>query len=322
MEYPLVFNSHDEHVKHVKENKDFYRKILLEDPSVIDSLVQERYEKKSATFKETEERLKESRQKLEEEKRAMEQSKKYMETLQQDQIAAKTKMDQMIKLITVLSEEKQKLEKVNEKQKEVSALAEKKQGEHSMYKGKFHEEFTHMCLDEAFPEFVIEGKGQTRCMDKRMVHRFKNYTLGVECKDKGTITTADITKFRKDSITNQFKGCIFISTSKIVDIVEVEDDFKLVNNELFIYSKNREIIVQMIKLFINYIETDKDESKLVYLMGDFKELYKQWISTKKSMLDFDKFFWTILEKNGINLTVKGNVFLAPASKCKSGKVPY
>ena len=322
MNYPLIFNTQEEHVLHIKNNKEFYKSILLEDENVIHELVEEKYKKSSIDIQTKEKMLEESKVKLELEKKQVMDNKREFEKLKVESVENKTRLDEMIKMIQTLSSEKQKLTEKSEKQKEVIELAEKKIGEHSMYKGKFNEEFTHMCLSDEFSDFEIEGKGQTHCMDKRMVHRFKNYTIGIECKDKDKITTQDINKFRKDKITNKFKGCIFISTSKINDIVVQEDDFKLMNDELFIYSKNKEIIITIIKIFINYIETDKDESKLMYLMGDFRELYKQWISTKKNIMDFDKFFWTILEKNGIDINVKGNLFLVPLSKCKSGKKPY
>lgn len=328
MTYPLIFNTEEEHILHVKENPDFYKKILLEDKKLIESLVNERYQKSSKQLEEEKQKLlKESetnKKQLEEEKQKLLKDKELFDNVKNEMIKLKEQQLATNELLDKLKQEKTKLLEQNLKQKEIINLSEKKVGDHSMYKGKFNEEFTHMCLEEYFSDnFKIEGKGEIHCMDKRMCHKTKNYTLGIECKSKTRIVTQDIDKFRKDKITNKFKGNIFISSCKISKIVELEDDFCLLNNdELYIFSKNKDIILTIIKLFISYIESDKDESKLMYLMGEFKQLYKQWINTKKSLLDFDKLFINILKNNGFEINIKGNTYLVPISKCKNSKYPY
>jgi len=323
MLYPLSFNTKEEHIVHIKMNTEFYKSVLLEDETIINGLVQEKLTKNSTELVKERKLLEEQTHKLMLEKQLIDKSKENYTKLQEENELRFKNIEKLTQTISKLNETNVKLQEQNSKQKELLDLSDKKVGEHSMYKGKYNEEFTHMCLEDYFGDnFIIEGKGQTHCMDKRMVHKYNNYTIGIECKNKEKITAQDIDKFRKDKITNKFNGCVFISTCQITNIVEIEDDFNIINDELYIYSKNKDIITRMIKLFVNYIETDKDESKMMYLMGEFKVLYRQWMTTKKSIMQFDKLFWTILKNNGIEFSKNGDLFLTPLSKCKSNKIPY
>ena len=93
-------------------------------------------------------------------------------------------------------------------------LNEKRIGDHSMYKGEFQEKKMELILKEYFSQnYEILGDKHMKCMDIRVKHKSKEYTIGVECKYKKKITKQDIEKFKSDKISNDFKASIFLTTS-------------------------------------------------------------------------------------------------------------
>ena len=225
------------------------------------------------------------------------------------------------------NEKLNKLEEHNKKLQELVELKEKQHGEHSMYKGEFEEKHKELILTKYFDKFfTIDGKKKMHCMDIRMIHKDKKYTVGIECKNKKNITQKDIDKFKNDKLNNKhFKLSVFLSTdSSIKNIVTEINNHKIINDELYIYSKDVYYIIIIIQLFIQIYETNNEEKTefgIELYIDIITNLYKNWCCLKKQCLKMDHDLVKSLERININLD-KGHLFITSKTKCKNNCCPY
>ena len=222
-------------------------------------------------------------------------------------------------------EELERLEKENKELQELAELKEKQLGEHSMYKGEFDEKQKEHILNQYFSQdFEIDGTKKMHCMDIRMNHKTKKYTIGIECKNKKNIIQNDIDKFKNDKLRNNFKLSVFLSTeSPIRKIVLTENNYVFENNELYIYSKDTNYIIILIQVFSNLIECDEEDSTETFCKELYIDIitntYKNWCNLKKHCVKMDQDLVNSLKKINIEL-VNGHLFIASKSKLK--KQPY
>ena len=218
------------------------------------------------------------------------------------------------------------LQKENKQLKELAELNKKQYGEHSMYKGEFDEKQKELILNNYFKnDFIIDGCKKMHCMDIRMKHKTNNYIIGIECKNKKNIIQKDVDKFKNDKLNNKFKASIFLSTnSPIKNIVTNENDFKFINDELYIYSKDINLIIILFKIVINNINNNLDENndfnKQLYL-DIIVNLYKNWCNIKKFSQKLDTDLVNSLKRLDLEL-VNGHIFLISKNKCKGNICPY
>ena len=59
----------------------------------------------------------------------------------------------------------------------------------------------------------VINSNHNHCMDIRLKNN--DLQIGIECKYKKSISRDDLDKFKKDKLTNNFVGGIFISTCSI-----------------------------------------------------------------------------------------------------------
>ena len=215
------------------------------------------------------------------------------------------------------------LKEENLELKNIVDLKEKQHGTHSMYKGEFEEKKKEFILKEYFGnDFIIDGDKKMNCMDIRMNHRTKDYSIGIECKDKKNITKNDIEKFKDDKLKNKFKGSIFISiSSPITKIIDEKDTFKLLNDELYIYSKDTHFIMILLKFFVDTLADSKRCENREEYSERLMNQYVQWTSIKKACLKFDKTLVKDIEKLGLKLT-NGHLYLVSKTNCKKEESPY
>ena len=174
-----------------------------------------------------------------------------------------------------------------------------------------------------------------------MTHKELDYIIGIETKEKKSLTPLDINKFRTDRLNNQYWGGIFVSTECGVNgFVKEKDTYKLTDNEIYIYSNDANIIGIAIGCFLHmmeekyrkHIELDNTDTDAEYVKLEEKHnkviehcvvFYKKWAAMKKVHLDFDKQMLISLRDIGVpdNL-FNGHLFLLPKSKCKGSKHPY
>jgi len=232
-----------------------------------------------------------------------------------------------------LEDEKREIVKSAEKErarlKELANLSEKKHGDHSMYKGEFEEKNREQFLSEYFGKrFTICGDKRMRCMDIRMTNILKKYIIGIECKHKKSIANSDITKFKRDKLTNKFKGCIFLSIGcAIGNILQEVNSCKIVNDEFYIYSNDEKYIYMAIEIFIGYLESESTENKISikYYVDHIQAMHKNWEDTKAFILKQDRYMVNSIEKLrklGVNINTRGHLYITSKNNCKSKKAPY
>lgn len=292
--YPLIFNTEEEHVKHVRDNDIFYRGAL----------------KESVTIKE---------------------EKKITEPIDNSNIIEK--MKKMNEQIIIFQQEKLEREAELIKTKELlqdaknlEELLEKKNGISVVHKGICDEKYVEIVLKEvAGDKYIVDNGDATKMMDVRLIRKDGSFTIGIECKDKDKVNKADIDKFRRDKVKNRFKRSIFISTKPIKNILEENNQILLQEDELFIVTNDHVFLGAVMKLYLTSLEiTEKDDcfdTKTIF--DNIIDTYNTWQSTKKQHLNLDQSFLRML-----NLTpefaskVKGHIYLGVTSKFKSGKAPY
>jgi len=224
------------------------------------------------------------------------------------------------------SQIKKELKTKNDKITKLEELVElnnKKTGTHSMFKGEFEEKNKELFLNEYFGNiFDIDGSKKMKCMDIRMTHKIKKYTLGIECKDKKIILKKqDINKFHLDKLECKFRGCIFISVnSNIPGYVDKINHFSIKNkNELYIYSDDSLFVKIIINVFIDYLECEENTMDRCHV-ETLLCVCNQWNNLKSGFLKMDKIISNYLKQKNIN--INGQLYLVSKSKCKSSKEPY
>jgi hypothetical protein len=206
--------------------------------------------------------------------------------------------------------------------KNIVDLNEKQQGTHSMYKGEFEEKKKELILKEYFGnDFQIDGEKKMNCMDIRMNQLDKGYTIGIECKDKKTLTKNDMEKFKCDKLTNKFKGSVFISVScPIKKKSEEKNSYKLINDELYIYSSDVHYIIILLKIFVTLTESERIENT-EKLTDTIMNMYQHWTAVKKACHKMDTSMVEHLQDLGLQLT-NGHLYLVSKTNCKKSKSPY
>jgi len=197
-----------------------------------------------------------------------------------------------------------------------------------MFKGEFDEKQKELIFKEYFGnQFFIDGSKKFHCMDIRLQHKNNNdFTIGIECKNKKTITQNDIDKFKNDKIKNNFSLSIFLSQSSVIPKrVNTNHNFKFENRELYIYSNDLNYIVIVTQIYIFQLLQSYD-SKQERFTSDFfidiiTNLYKNWCCVKKTCQKLDQDLVFSLQKIGIELS-NGHLYLTSKTKCKHNKTPY
>lgn len=218
--------------------------------------------------------------------------------------------------------------KNNELEKILTLSKKSKHGESSVYKGEFGEkQLEYILRDELGNEFQVDGGGETHKMDIRLIHNAKDYSVGVEVKNKKNISKRhDLDKFTRDKVFNNFKGCVFVSTqSPVKNIVDIKNTWKIINdNEIYIYSDNLKFIGFVIKMFLQFLECDSDVTKenIRVVMDNIGTLYNTWGTTKTCLLAMDKQLRIAMNNMGLNGSLDKQLFLVSKSNCKGGKIPY
>jgi hypothetical protein len=217
---------------------------------------------------------------------------------------------------------------------EVKALSCRKEaGEPSCLKGALNEEIVKSILSSPCIKdlgWVVDESrpGMKRAMDIRIKQvaasssacdvssppsSTKGSVIGIECKDKKTITGDDIKKFYRDCSENDFKAACFISTSAPIPVScrtpsssllsegssrlgsVTEDNFYADESGkyIFIYSSSTIFLQTVLRIFIAFTSTESsDTRKLVSAFTkvtiQFKTLYDNWQTSKRSLAEVDK----------------------------------
>ena len=298
--FPLVFNTKNEHINHIKDNREYYLNILFSGEKI----------EKIENF---DTKLEEMTQQLEQEN-----ENKLLEELNKKDLFYQERIKNMEEL--------------------VSLIQLKNQGEASMYKGESFEKKVSITLEESsISSFcTVDSQKMNRMMDIRLLHKFKNnYKIGIECKDKKVITKEDLTKFKRDKLENSFNYGVFVSTSKIPHILENENEYKIVDNEIYIYSKE-ENFIKLIPCIINCIistindeEEEEEEEEEGYnkeerikeLIDRIINIYNGWRKVQKQNLEYDKIIVDTI-RNISESELKGHLYIASKSNLKGGKTVY
>jgi len=251
--YPLTFKSEQEHIQHVKDNRDFYNKIL------------------NPVNKDIEEELKQEKQEKETLGKALQKTKEdhYREIREKD-----TAITIQNKEIESIKTEKESLqEKIKENAHTVSQANQlvKKEKQYKEVeptsKGKTFEEeikYALKCENRKRNDarYQIDDTNITRACDIRIYGN--GLSIGIEAKAKKRIEKGDIDKFNSDRVKNNFTGSVFWSkTSKILgtdDSGEGEGYLSLdVNNCLMVRGDDFHRIVQIIFTYANFLTVLKDK---------------------------------------------------------------
>ena len=241
-------------------------------------------------------------------------------------------------LTTLTNELEQKITETERLQKCLDLKEKEQTGSHSMYKGEYGEMKQEILLNNLFGDkYTVDGKKVMHKMDIRLHHKDYNYTIGIECKEKKSLTLVDLNKFKTDRLNNQYFAGIIISTqcpikNKVNDI----DTYLFSDNELYIYSNDANLIGMTIGCFLQIMEgkfknkKEGTESELEELQTKYKKhmehsiaLYKDWTSIKKLHMKYDKQMIISLTDIGAPSELfRGHLYLIPKSKCKGSNDPY
>ena len=299
--YPLTFENEQEHVCHVRENPEFYKRAL-----------QEIWEDEA---KKMEERLK---------VKELERAQAFeMELKAKREIFEQSYTHKLQEMTRVFKEREQKL--IADANELKTSLKNRESVNSSTYTGKCDEKYVEMvlktiCTDDCF---TVDGCSKMKMMDIRVTDHETLKTVGIECKDKITVTKADIDKFKRDHIQNNFHRSIFISTCAIPGILTEENNVHNVGNYFYVYTKNHIFLLAVLKQFfssLNFKEEIKPD-KFGIAMERMLMVYREWQNCKKSLAKLDQSILTTL-----NLTedyekiIKGHLYMVTKSKLKGGKI--
>lgn len=252
-EYPLTFKDENMHIAHIKNNVEFYQLVIDNIPQI----------KKLKTDKDEEIKL------LNDKLQQMQSSKDRNRILEQE-----------LKEMKELLNDTQKLEE----------LMKAKNGVSSVHKGECDEKYVEIVMKEVASEnFRIDNSRGTNKMDIRLHRTDGSYTVGIECKDKKTITADDIRKFRSDKVKNKFHRSIFISTYPIKNIVDKDNNVLMRKDELFIVTKDPVFLGAVVKMYLSHIEKDHEGTNASTLVFEsILKTYDTWQTSKKQLLKLDK----------------------------------
>ena len=285
--YPLTFETVEEHKDHIKNNADFYNSVL---------------------------------DKIEMVNEEIEFQKQRNEDLQNVMQSMMTKMNKMEEERNQQIEELKKTKDLLKDTVELEELIKKKTGESSVHKGSCDEKYIEIVMKEvAGDRYRVENNKKTESMDIRLFHVESDFTIGIECKDKGKITKTDIDKFKRDKVLNKFKRSIFISTNPIKGIIENMNDVVVDGDELYIVTDDRVFLTAVMKHYLCQLENNKDEcydTKIIF--DSVIDVYNNWQATKKTMLKLDKSILRSLKLTPeFQSYLTGHLYFAPISKLKA-----
>ena len=189
----------------------------------------------------------------------------------------------------------------------------------SYYKGEFNEQLLQEVISNKFTDWNIDETKKMKCMDIRLHHKTLNLSIGIECKNKQTITKTDLTKFISDKSSNKFIGNIFISNSPIPQILKIQNSCTIINNDLYIYSQEIPTIINYLEVYLCKIcEKNKNEEEKINI-EDIHTLFNNHNLQKQQLLKQDKVFLQLIRDESL---LKNHLYITTKSKCKSNKAPY
>ena len=283
--YPLTFSNEEEHISHIKNNGDFYRHVL--------------------DMKETNEEL--------------EIQKKANDNLQE---TIKHMFQQLADITKQKNEQQEELEKTKELLTDTVKLEEllnKKSGISVVHKGICDEKYVEIVMKEIASEnYIVDNTDGVKKMDVRLHRKDGQYTIGIECKDKDTVTKADIDKFRRDKVLNKFHRSVFISTCPIKGIIEKDNEIFIDQDELFIVTKDHVFLGAVMKFYLSSLEEGREDCyDNKKLFDSVLDTYSSWQSSKKQLLKMDQAFLRCLRLNpDFDKVIKGHLYFVPSSKIK------
>tara|TARA_B100001094_G_scaffold234657_1_gene229644 strand:- start:1010 stop:1747 length:738 start_codon:yes stop_codon:yes gene_type:complete len=193
----------------------------------------------------------------------------------------------------------------------------------SYYKGEFNEQLLQEVISNKFTDWNIDETKKMKCMDIRLHHKTLNLSIGIECKNKQTITKNDLTKFISDKSSNQFNGNIFISNSHIPPFLKIQNSCTVINDDLYIYSQEIPTIINYLEVYLckicekNKNEEENEEEKIN--IEDIHTLFNNHNLQKQQLLKQDKVFLQLIRNESL---LKNHLYITTKSKCKSNKPPY
>jgi hypothetical protein len=192
--------------------------------------------------------------------------------------------------------------------------------ESSVNKGDLYEILLEKLLQSKCSDhWTIIRNRKTRCMDIRLIMKEnQELIIGIECKNKKTITKNDITKFKRDKIENKFTRSIFVSRCGIPKILAKEDSCCIIDDDLYIYTNTPIFLSGVITCFLSSIT--KDEKSTHTNLEKILHLYELWKESQKTHLELDKTFLSLLEDFGED-TPNGHLYLVTKSNTR-GKFNY
>lgn len=250
--------------------------------------------------------------------------------------------DEIQNKLVALTEQLEKEKTENEKLQKCLEIKEKEtSGSHSMYKGEYRELYQEIVAGRLYGDtYEVDGKKKMKCMDIRLKHKTLGFTVGLETKEKKSLTPLDISKFHEDRLNNSFQAGIMVSTQAPVKgfVVDV-NTFKMTDNELYIYSNDANFIGIIIGCFLTVTEQkfirecaacessdkiyDDMKAKLDRSVDYVKTLYSKWQTCQKANFDFDKQLLISLKELNVSVDLfKGHRYIVSRSKCKGNKHPY
>ena len=295
--YPLTFNTPEEHQQHIHAYHDFYS----------DALSQYYHPPK--------------RQRIEEPAELAKLQQKIQSLEQSGAAEAKALRDQLVELgqanvelgrenaagsqmLAALQNQKHEQDRELARTKEMfedtiqlEELMNKKNGISVVHKGSCDEKYVEVILKEVVGEqYRVDNSNKTQQMDIR-IHRVDGaFTIGVECKDKDTVTKADLDKFRRDKIRNKFYRSIFISTSPIKYIAE-DNQVAIKHDELYIVTKDPVFLAAALKLYMCQLEETGSGEPDDMVFDSIMNTYQIWQASKKQLVKMDK---AVLEMLGLH----------------------
>jgi len=231
-----------------------------------------------------------------------------------------------------LKEQQNKIKEQNDENKnlldELECAKSKLSCNSSVYTGMFDEKMKLRLFSKAFcNEWTITNDGKTESMDLTFENKKTNIKIGCELKDKKNISSGDINRFRKDKTNpkNNFKAGIFISNSSNIKygdlLLDTTNTYKIINNELFIYSSDINFIIIIVSFFLKNINDDITDFKDTEYVDTIIQFYKSWNSVKKACVSMDKQIVLSLGKLGLELD-RGHIYLICKSKWRRKTNPY
>ena len=187
----------------------------------------------------------------------------------------------------------------------------------SYYKGEFNEQLLQEVISNKFTDWNIDETKKMKCMDIRLHHKSLNLSIGIECKNKQTITKTDLTKFISDKSSNKFNGNIFISNSPIPQILKIQNSCTIINDDIYIYSQEIPTIINYLEVYISNLQEMGENININ--IEDIHTLFNNHNSQKQQLLKQDKVFLQLIKDESL---LKNHLYITTKSKCKSNKPPY